>query len=433
MFDINPFIILFALYQAFVMWYSLFFLSEKVVITKKQELIYVICGLIASYVLIDCARASNTNPNANYIGFFIECTFVILQFILFSEHLWRDFCCLYVNATVVGMLSGCTTMLCNNDVVKYVQDEEYVNENIHLLAIYLALCVIFCFLIRPLILRVFRYHEEYEPVYKMASALMLGSAGMECVLRQKRAYEHLYMLLLWGRFAMVAAVIVIYFYMMIRVKRRIDERNKKRLEKQAELNFQHYERYLEENRNLRAARHELNRYVEMTRQMKPYVASETMKEYLRELSDKNAEFMNVSLSGNIYIDTVLNEHAKKLKEQGIVFETVLEPVTLSKQTEYSMIEIQEEMFRFMNRRISSKEWCRFSIRTRKNKLLCQMEIGYSSDKEYKKRRRIDVLGNQLRVRQDFEQTQRAASQNNGALLYELEKNMIQIGVMFDFA
>ena len=431
MFSFSIHTLIFSFGQAFIMWYSLFFLTEEVHITRRQERIYMICCFAVGYLLINLSRESCPLQNAPAIGLVLEVCFVLFQFVLFSRHIWRDLCALYTNSVAVTLVSVSVTAMINPDITTNFRNESFENTHVVLFAVYECISVITCFAIRRVILRIYAYHQEYEPVYKLLSLIIIGNSIVECIRRQTNNYKYFYELAVLSRFAIVVIMMVVYMYMIIHVKRKLDEATKRKLERETEQNIRNYEKYLQENQSLRAARHELNRYVEMTRQMKPYVASESMKSYLAELADKNAGFMNISLSGNIYIDTLMNQYAERLKEQEIMFETVIEPVVLEKETEYSVVEMLEELFGFMNRRIGSKEWCRFSLRTRKNKLLCQMEIGYNSDRVYRKRRLIDIFGNQLRVRQDFEQTSRTAAQRNGSLYYELNRETVQIGVMFD--
>jgi hypothetical protein len=230
------------------------------------------------------------------------------------------------------------------------------------------------------------------------------------------------------RLFMSILAVLVALYAVIRAKGKLQEREYQKSKEAAREVSLHYDKMVEMNREYHMARHEWNRQMESARNMRGYVSSAEMTDYMKQLDSQIDYFMGISLSGNLYLDILLEHNYRLLKEQGVVVEMVVEPFLLEDETLMDVVAIVEEMFQYVQDRVKDKQWCMFSFRQKKGMLLCQLEIGHS-EKSGKLGAFLNQLKDRMEVRENFLSSRLIAGRRNGAMLCHLYKQPMELAVL----
>lgn len=295
-------------------------------------------------------------------------------------------------------------------------------------------CVILsAFLLRPLVAWFLRKTEGHEAIFRWMLAVIIMAAVIG-IITQKGKYFYAYDAYGWfyvrTLFVIWMGGVVVVFVLWL--KGNAMKRRSLALRRELILLEQRYENVIEKNRELSELRHEINRHMQAVREIHSFVPSGQALAYAEAIEKKNAAFLELSLSGNLYVDFMIEQIYQEFREQGIVFETVLEPLKLSEMQTLELMDIMEELFGYVKMHVRSKRWVRLSIRTHGKMLLCQLENGYDDPKEYYRQRALNYLGSGLYLRQRLAMTGQLVRERNGMELHRLEQRYMVFAVLLPY-
>ena len=176
-------------------------------------------------------------------------------------------------------------------------------------------------------------------------------------------------------------IILIYIYNMLK-KRRIMRENR-----EAALIFENiftnYEDMVKENNELRDLKHDLNRQLDVIKELSVTEGQQGAREYMLQLVTEKAGSLALPSSGNIDIDTILAIFGRKAAKLSVCFEEVIEPYCDTKLETVELIGlftiIMDDVFAKCAKE-SGKPWVRISIRERGKNTMIKVE--YSKHKKH---------------------------------------------------
>lgn len=407
----------------------IFYFLLPVTLKKWQVMIHIPASVVWAAILF---IGTHTLPfeYKMFFSFFVELIYMIGTIYFFTEgDVFRNFFYFWFMFEIVNSVSVIYLSLFNSQFIDILLLPDIPKARVEDFLPYYVVIIVIVFIFRPILKKLAQFTEGYVFVYRyiMAGVMVIGLA--EYIARNfLNRYKGMIMssnvrVLL----SLLACVIVIY--VVVWLKRKSTEQQKQMLERATILVGERYKHLVEDNRDMKKFRHEINRHTEMMKGIEDFIPYSEIKNYLKDLEQKNSVFLEISLSGNLYLDSMVERYYKILKEQGIMLETVLEPIKVDDQMAVELICIMEELFNVVLCNIRYKKWCRLSVRVKYDMLLCQLEVGYGGRLEYYRRKFLDMLGDEMIVRHQLTKTRSIAHKRNGSVLYKLEKGKGILAVM----
>lgn len=427
--NVNIVIWLWMAAYAYLLYVIVFFLYSHVTMTKRQLLLFMPAVLI--WTVIETYFTCMPTSQFQYI----MCNFFELSWLLPTVYMFTE-CFSYslIRFSIVSWIANGISVVVMN--IYNHQDFIYFSEkNLNeiswkALAIFTLSVVIVVVLEYPLMRKILPYKLHLTRVYRIAAGMYLLFVMVDFMIEINAAEEGAYV---WrGTFKGLTALflVALIVFLVALVKRRSVLLRKNQLETRIDILNSEYEHIVDMNRELHKVRHELNKQAEALRAVKGYVPEDVRTNIITKAgTNVEKSFSGMTLSGNLMIDTMLDKNYKCLEEHGILFETVLEPVSFSKEKEDDIVVIQEELFAFAKKFNDDCRWQRYSIRVRNGLIFIMLEIGIENRSAYTRRKLLDMIGDKMLVRQAFVQTYSLISKNDGSIDYELGKGIARFGVM----
>lgn len=417
---------------AFLLYTVVFFLYSKVTMTVRQVIFFI----PAIFVWTVIETYFTCMPSSQFQ--IIMCNFFELSWLLPTVYLFTEsFSLSLMRFSVVSWIANSISLFVMNiydhkDCLLFSQKR--LNEiSWKSVAVFTLSVIVVILLEYPLIKKFLPYKSHLVGKYRAAACLYLIFLAVDLIIEIIAATDGKY---IWrgtfkGLFAICLTVLIVLLAVL--AKRRSLVAHKQHLESRIELLNSEYEKIVEKNRELHKIRHELNKQAEAFRVTKGYVPEKIRLNMIEEAGSKAQKVLSeMSLSGNLMIDTLLEQKRSQLDRQGITFETVLTPIRFSKSVEDDVVVVQEEMFFFAERFYENCKSIRYSIRVKNRSLFIIMEIEFESTTPYKRQKLIDVIGDRMVFRQAFNRTNSMLERCDGSMDYELGKNGVVLGVMMVF-
>lgn len=425
MFDFGLNMILLSL-QISLCYLTSFYTYLSVNMRKKQVICHIMVSLVWGFVLGNLNWQMDSAIEYIWV-IIIEVGYMYITTFLFTE---GDFFCnvirVILGAQTATTITTVPFFLANPQFQEnYVMPGRYSDLPVFELVLYDIVIIIVVFMLRPLVVKLICEDRNRGLLYKVFFGLFQISYLYEFVLRLSEELKKGEELHVVYRLILAFLTVVIFIYIVIHSKRRSMEQQKNSLQNEKHRIAYQYEKMVEKNREMHMLRHEWNRQMELIRDALGYVPSDKLLSYVEKLDEKTRHFMMLSLSGNLYLDTVLEYHYTILEEKGIVVEMIIEPFSISESSVMDLVPVVEEMFRFVSEKAGFAAWCRFSIRQKKGKSICQMEIGNLDRKHYCFYKIMDGIGNHLWIRQSFPVTREITKKRNGATYYHFDRQTME--------
>lgn len=415
----------------FLLYTIVFFIYSKITMTVRQVVFFIpaifVWTVIETY--FTCLPSSQFQ--------IIMCNFFELSWLLPTVYFFTEsFSLSLVRFSVVSWIAnGISVSVLNiyNPKDYLLFSEKRLNEiSWTSVAVFTLSVVVVIILEYPLIRKILPYRAYLEGKYRVAVCVYLIFVAIDFIVEINAASGGKFV---WrGTFKGLSAICLTVLIVLLAVlaKQRSLAAHKQHLEARIELLISEYEKIVEKNRELHKIRHELNKQAEAFLITKGYVPEKIRMNMIEEAGSKAQKALSeMSLSGNLMIDTLLEQARSRLDLQGIIFETVLTPVRLSKPVEDDVVVVQEELFSFAERFFKNCKGLRYSIRMKNRTLFVIMEIEFESKAVYNRQKLIDIIGDKMVFRQAFNRTYSMFVRRDGSIDYELGKTGVVLGIMMD--
>lgn len=420
--------ILFSLVIA-ISYLVIFYFVLPVNIKKWQAIIHILITLVWAWILF---VPIETMPLEYEVPFalFVELGFIIVTLYYFTEgDLLRNFFIFMITYSVTSMMGSIYLEIFNSDFVEVLMLPIVEKARLEDFVPYYIAQVVSVFLVRPIMLKIARYSDGYEFVYRYVVAALMFVYLIDYMVRKfTNAFDDQIM-----SFDVRAVVGVlsccVLVYIVIWTKRKFMETQKKMLQEVTIITGEKYKEIVDNNQELKHFRHEINRHADAIKHVRSFVSYDEMGQYVASLGKVKQSFFEISFSGNLYLDAMVEKYYETLQKQGVVLETVLEPINIDDETAMELLCITEEMFLLILDNISNKKWCRYCVRVRNNMILCQMETEYNGYVEYCWYKFLDMVGDKMFVRQRLMKTRNIVNNRNGFYIYDHEKRKITLAAM----
>ena len=200
-------------------------------------------------------------------------------------------------------------------------------------------------------------------------------------------------------------------------------------EKENEQLILQYKNLVTSNDRLLKLRHEFNRQMELIRDAKDYVPSDVLQHYLNHLNDVSKDFLSLSQSGSLYLDTAIEDNYSSLKTYPLVSEIVIMPIDLTQEQTKDIILITNDFFEYIRNKHSLLKWYRFTIRKRGSLLLCIMEAGYKNIFSYLLSSLSNLLFDKLVYFDHFSHIASVTRQRAGSFDLRVHKQQLTLAAM----
>lgn len=359
------------------------------------------------------------------LGAIIEYTIIFGLMIFCEGNVFRNFMCQILVITfpqlTILVIYKATAFAPLN--VAYQEEYSYLSNTD--IFIYNLIFLGIMLLYKPLILKLMVDTERRRPVYFILTMLFLLESVMDVMMRRDgMAIEQRIM-------TRVLFIILVLALLLLAIA--VSYRKAKQLEGQRILAEQKvladsYQDLWKENQKLHFVKHEVARHMREMRSMKEQMPQKDWEQYLTEVKQEMGDVISIPCTGNIGIDALMMQQYKKAEAEGIILESVLEPLEESFAEEHAIMMMLSEMFAYAFRRKNHPSYVRCCLRRQCGRYLLSMEIGLTKRGFYRQKL-IDQIGDELIVRQALLQTRYLVAVGNGGWYYRLKKNKMHILVM----
>lgn len=383
------------------------------------------------HILITCFWAFGVLSGSLYLPIHMKLLFALvweLGYVVATLYMFalgdtcKNFVVLWGLWQIINIVVQSAVALLEPDFYYIYSDVEMKNARFHDFILVYIITIITACLLRPIGIRVLKFTEQYKVIYHYCIVFLIVAGMWEY---EKRIVAQIYP---FGQMDFrILLVLVMFFISMpviLRMKGKMLEQEKHAMQRELSLLEHKYEKLVSDNQDMKTFRHEISRHMQALKDAAPFVTSEQMHNYIEELENRNSGFFDLSLCGNLYIDTMLEQYYDRLKEENVLLETVLEPIELDSEQTVEIMNILEDMFEYAMTSVKHKQWCRLSIRSRGKMRLCQLEIGYHNPREYYRQRILNYIGSELYIRQRFSSTNQIIKKYNGMEMHWLEEESL---------
>ncbi len=165
-------------------------------------------------------------------------------------------------------------------------------------------------------------------------------------------------------------------------RKRIEKEQQKLREHLSDI-YQSYELAVRENKELKDIKHDMNKQLEVIRQLAQQEERSEVRKYLLQMTSSETGYGNLPLSGNQDVDAILAMLYLQTKKKSIMLETVVEPLDdlPLDQTELIVLltSVSDEVMEKCTAGTATP-WIRFSIRRKGKNILFMVE--YSMHKKF---------------------------------------------------
>lgn len=359
------------------------------------------------------------------IGAIIEYA-IIFGLLLFCEgYIFRNFMC----EVLVIIMTQLTILVIYKTTafapLNVAFQEEYAHLSNSDIFIYNLVFLIIMLLYKPLILKMVVDTERRRPVYFVLAVMFLIESVMDVMMRrdgvavQQRIQSRVLINIL------VVALMVLTIAISYRKAKQLEGQ---RILAEQKVLADSYQDLWKENQKLHFVKHEVARHMREMRSMKEQMPQKDWEQYLTEVKQEMGDVISIPCTGNIGIDALMMQQYKKAEAEGIILESVLEPLEESFAEEHVIMMMLSEMFTYAFRRKNHPSYVRCCLRRQCGRYLLSMEIGLTKRGFYRQKL-IDQIGDELIVRQALLQTRYLVAVGNGGWYYRLKKNKMHILVM----
>ena len=359
------------------------------------------------------------------LGAIIEYTIIFGLMIFCEGNVFRNFMCQILVITfpqlTILVIYKATAFAPLN--VAYQEEYSYLSNTD--IFIYNLIFLGIMLLYKPLILKLMVDTERRRPVYFILTMLFLLESVMDVMMRRDgMAIEQRIM----TRVLFIILVLALLFLAIAVSYRKAKQLEGKRILAEQKVLADSYQDLWKENQKLHFVKHEVARHMREMRSMKEQMPQKDWEQYLTEVKQEMGDVISIPCTGNIGIDALMMQQYKKAEAEGIILESVLEPLEESFAEEHVIMMMLSEMFAYAFRRKNKPSYVRCCLRRQCGRYLLSMEIGLTKRGFYRQKL-IDQIGDELIVRQALLQTRYLVAVGNGGWYYRLKKNKMHILVM----
>ncbi len=186
-------------------------------------------------------------------------------------------------------------------------------------------------------------------------------------------------------FAVILPVFMVQLlaYLYNKLERRRIEREQQKLKEHLQDIYQSYELAVSENKELKDIRHDMNKQLEVIRQLAQQETQAEVRKYLLQLISSETGYTNLPLSGNQDVDAILAMLYLQTRKKSIVLETVVEPLDDLPLDQTELITLLTSVSDEVVEKCAAgtaTPWIRFSIRRKGKNILFMVE--YSIHKKF---------------------------------------------------
>ena len=291
--------------------------------------------------------------------------------------------------------------------------------------LYDVIYLIIMLLYKPLILKLTVDIERRRPIYCILTILFLMESVMDVMMRRDGMATEQRILMRNLISILVLALLILVIVVSYRKAKQLEG---KRILAEQKVLADSYQDLWKENQKLHFVKHEVARHMREMRSMKEQMPQKDWEQYLTEVKQEMGDVISIPCTGNIGIDALMMQQYKKAEAEGIILESVLEPLEESFAEEHVIMMMLSEMFTYAFRRKNQPSYVRCCLRRQCGRYLLSMEIGLTKRGFYRQKL-IDQIGDELIVRQALLQTRYLVAVGNGGWYYRLKKNKMHILVM----
>ncbi len=172
-------------------------------------------------------------------------------------------------------------------------------------------------------------------------------------------------------------------YLYNKMERKRVEKEQQKLREHLSDIYQSYELAVRENKELKDIKHDMNKQLEVIRQLAQQEERGEVRKYLLQMTSSETGYSNFPLSGNQDVDAILAMLYLQTKKKSIMLETVVEPLgdLPLDQTELIALltSVSDEVMEKCTAGTATP-WIRFSIRRKGKNILFMVE--YSMRKKF---------------------------------------------------
>ena len=359
------------------------------------------------------------------LGAIIEYTIIFGLMIFCEGNVFRNFMCQILVITfpqlTILVIYKATAFAPLN--VAYQEEYSYLSNTD--IFIYNLIFLGIMLLYKPLILKLMVDTERRRPVYFILTMLFLLESVMDVMMRRDgMAIEQRIM----TRVLFIILVLALLFLAIAVSYRKAKQLEGQRILAEQKVLADSYQDLWKENQKLHFVKHEVARHMREMRSMKEQMPQKDWEQYLTEVKQEMGDVISIPCTGNIGIDALMMQQYMKAEAEGIILESVLEPLEESFAEEHVIMMMLSEMFTYAFRRKNHPSYVRCCLRRQCGRYLLSMEIGLTKRGFYRQKL-IDQIGDELIVRQALLQTRYLVAVGNGGWYYRLKKNKMHILVM----